>query len=109
MANSKSDSDSETDLDLDSDEEVEVSNLRIPAKVSKYIDELYLNLKTSLKRIFELKMENSKLKQQEISWNEKFENLDKIFIDLKENADSLSKENIFLNENISNITKKNSK
>jgi len=72
-----------------------VSNLKIPVKVSKYIDELCLSLKTSLKRISELKKENSKLRQHETSWKEKFENLNKGFVDLKENSDSLSKENAF--------------
>jgi len=61
MANSKSNSNFGTDSDSDS--EIKVSNLNIPVKVSKYIDELYLSLKTSLKRISELKMENSTLKQ----------------------------------------------
>lgn len=53
MENSELDSDSEINLDsdLDSDSEVEVSNSKIPMKVSKYIDELCLSLKTSLKRI----------------------------------------------------------
>lgn len=67
MANSESDSDSKTDSDSDSDKEIEVSNFKIPAKVSKYINELCLSLKVSLKRISELKKENSKLKQHEIS------------------------------------------
>jgi len=75
----------------------------------KYIEELCLSLKTSLKRIFELKRKNSELKQEETLWKEKFENLDKSFVNLKENANSLSKENTFLKDNISNITKRFSK
>jgi len=57
MARSKSGSDSEIDSDSysDSDSEIEVSNLKISTKVSKYIDELCLSLKTSLKNISELK------------------------------------------------------
>jgi len=106
MANSESNSDFEINFDSNSDKEVEVSNLKNHVKVSKYIDEFCLSLKTSLKMISELKIKNfSKLTQQEISWKEKFENLDKTFVDLVENYDSLSKENTVLKKDISNITK----
>jgi len=80
-SNSKSDSDFEIYFDSNSDKEVKVSNLKISVKVSKYIDEFCLSLKTSLKRISELKNENSKLRQQETLWKEKFESLDKSFVD----------------------------
>jgi len=106
MAKSKLDSDFEIDIELDLDSQIKVSNQKIPTKVSKYIDELCLSLKTSLKRISELKRENSTLKQYEIFWKEKFENLDKIFVILKENVNFLSKENTFLKNDISNISKR---
>jgi len=64
-----SDSDSKLEIDSDSepDKKIEISDLKIHVKVSKYIDELCLSLKSSLKRISKLKMENSKLRQQEVS------------------------------------------
>jgi len=106
MGKSESDSNSKIDTDSDSDSEIEVSNLKIPIKVLKYIDKLCIDLKASLKRIFELKRKNSTLKQREILWKENFENLDRNFLTLKENANSLSKENTFLKNDISNISKR---
>jgi len=63
MAHSDLDSESKIDSNLDADKELEVSDLKILVKVSKHIEELCLSLKTSLKRISELKRENSKLRQ----------------------------------------------
>jgi len=52
-------SDSELEFDSDIDFEIEINHFEILIKVSKYINEFCLNLKSSLKRISELKRENS--------------------------------------------------
>ncbi|XP_071724666.1 uncharacterized protein [Rutidosis leptorrhynchoides] len=97
---------SDSDSGSDSDSEFEVSDYKIPVKVSKYINELCFSLKTSLKRISELKKENSVLKQKENILEEKVKNLDLNVSTLKESEDNLSKENAFLKTDLSNISKK---
>jgi len=84
--------------------EIEVSHSKIPIKVLKYINELYLNLKSSLKKISELKKENSRLRQHDFSRKEKFEILQKDFLQTKESRDLLVKENDSLKNEFSNIS-----
>jgi len=47
----------------ESEDEIEISNFNIPKKVLNYKDELCSDYKAALSKIFELKKENSKLKQ----------------------------------------------
>jgi len=75
---------SNSNSELESDTELEVNYPEIPLKISKYNDELCLNLKSTLKMIFELKRENSQLRQHDIFQKEKFENLQNDFMKTKE-------------------------
>lgn len=59
--------------DSDLEEEIEGNHSKIPDEVSNYINELCLEYKSAHKKISELKKENAKLRQLDISKNEKIE------------------------------------
>lgn len=102
MANSDgSDSDYESDYN-----ENQVSNLRVPIKIARYIDELCSDLEDSLKEISDLKKENQRLKRQEVFLKEKIEILQKDSSCLEQKVDSLEKENVCLKSDFSCLSKR---
>jgi len=105
-SNSKSDLDSCSESKLDIEREFKASYPKIPIEISNYIDELCFSYICALKKISELKKENSWLRQHNSSKKGKIEFLPKEFHLMRENQDLLAKENDVLEKEFLDISTK---